>query len=210
MPNDSSQLIRGNVSTVRVVLKRWRPALLGTSQLPTCYAGAQMIRGFMDTEKLQTLYSTDRTAQVFFDLMAKRQRNQNETKVDRILNVLKSEGNPVSRGEIVNLFKALQSIGLGQFVTGRRGWPSRFVWSVQLTEAATAAIGEEAEEVERLDAVVDEEGEADDSHDGDSLTHEYNLRADLSVQFDLPIDLTEKEAQRLAAFISSLPMEEYD
>ncbi len=44
----------------------------------------------------------------------------------------------------------------------------------------------------------------------DFLTHKFNLRPDLKVVFNLPLDLTEKEAQRLAGFITSLPMEEYD
>lgn len=40
-----------------------------------------------------------------------------------------------------------------------------------------------------------------------SLTHTFNLRSDLSIEFTLPTDLTNKEAERIAAFIKTLPIE---
>ena len=38
------------------------------------------------------------------------------------------------------------------------------------------------------------------------LIHIFNLRVDLPVEFSLPNDLTYKEAERLAAFIKTLPI----
>jgi len=43
-----------------------------------------------------------------------------------------------------------------------------------------------------------------------SRDHTFNLRADLPVQFSLPIDLTAGEAERLATFIKALPLEDYE
>jgi hypothetical protein len=40
------------------------------------------------------------------------------------------------------------------------------------------------------------------------LSHTYNLRVDLPVTIDLPTDLTRNEAERLASFIRTLPIEE--
>ncbi len=157
----------------------------------------------MNVQGLRDLYNSDPTAQVFFDHMVTRQRNQTETKVDRIIRVLQNQGHQVSRGQIVNLFKTLQELGLGQFVAGRWGWPSRFVWDVELIEAAKVATGEETD-VGRIG------GEGEQEEDGNFLTHTFNLRPDLQVRFELPVDLTVKEAQRLAQFIGSLPMEEYE
>jgi hypothetical protein len=158
----------------------------------------------MNQEGLRKLYSSDKTARIFLDHMSTRQRNQNETKVDRILKVLGREGHSVTRGDIVGLFRSLQDIECGQFVTGRHGWPSRFVWDVGLTSVARIAAGENSE-VEQIAA----EG-ADDEVETELIAHVLNLRPTLEVTFDLPVDLTEREAERLASFISSLPMEEYD
>lgn len=158
----------------------------------------------MDLGALRELYKRDVTTKIFFDHMAQRQRNQTETKVDRILQVLGSGGHDVARGDIVDFFKRLQELECGQFVPGRHGWPSRFVWHVEVTEAARAASGEE-EYVPRI-----QEEMAAPPDVPAFLTHTYNLRPDLQLKFDLPVDLTEREADRLAGFIKSMPMEEYD
>jgi hypothetical protein len=154
-------------------------------------------------QKLRMLYQESTTAQVFFDHMAGRQRNQNETKVDRILSLLNADGEGISRGEIINLFRQLQDAGCGQFLTGRHGWPSRFVWDVESLGAAKVAVGEE-QEVQTI--VADDTATKEHS---DKISHAFNLRPDLQVTFDLPLDLTENEAERLSTFLRSLPMEDY-
>lgn len=158
----------------------------------------------MEKEKLRELYSNNSSAKIFFDHMANRQRNQNETKVDRIVQLLKDEGHSISRGEIVSVFKDLEEYKCGQFVAGRWGWPSRFVWDVGSLSGSQFAVGE-TEEVEEVKEESDEElGRSD------SLKHTFNLRADLPIEFILPVDLTEKEAERLTGFIKALPMEDYE
>ena len=81
-------------------------------------------------------------AKAFFDHAARRERDQSETKVDRILVLLRAEGHEFRRRDIIALFRKLQEQGCGQFVEGRRGWPSRFVWSAGLTSVGRAAAGE--------------------------------------------------------------------
>lgn len=92
--------------------------------------------------RLRDLYAASPVARAFFDHTAKRERDQSETKVDRILVLLKSDGYHFKRREIIELFRKLQEQGCGQFIEGRRGWPSRFVWSVGLTSVGKAAAGE--------------------------------------------------------------------
>ena len=92
--------------------------------------------------RLRELYAASPVAKAFFDHTARRERDQSETKVDRILVLLKSDGYPFKRREIIELFRKLQEQGCGQFIEGRRGWPSRFVWSVGLTSVGKAAAGE--------------------------------------------------------------------
>ena len=42
--------------------------------------------------------------------------------------------------------------------------------------------------------------------DESSLVHSFHLRPDFQVSVRLPLDLTEREAERIAMFIRSLPM----
>ncbi|MGB7758192.1 MAG: DUF262 domain-containing protein, partial [Bryobacteraceae bacterium] len=93
-------------------------------------------------DMLRQLYRQSPVAQAFLDHAARRERDQSETKVDRILILLRAEGHAFPRRDIIALFRALQEQGCGQFVEGRRGWPSRFVWSAGLTSVGRAAAGE--------------------------------------------------------------------
>src|ERR1035438_4439468 len=93
-------------------------------------------------ELIPKLYRESPVAQAFFDHAAKRERDQSETKVDRILILLRAEGHAFPRRDIINLFRRLEEQGCGQFVEGRRGWPSRFVWSAGLISVGRAAAGE--------------------------------------------------------------------
>src|SRR6266852_756140 len=93
-------------------------------------------------ELLRQLYQQSPVAKAFFDYSARRERDQSETKVDRILVVLSAEGHVFPRRDIIALFRKLQEQGCGQFVEGRRGWPSRFVWSAGLISVGRAAAGD--------------------------------------------------------------------
>jgi len=160
----------------------------------------------MDTDELRTLYESNIAAKALCDLMGSRQRNQSETKLTRMLSLLKREGHEVRKGEVIGAFRELERIGCGQYVEGRHGWPSRFVWSVGSLSACQAAQGE-ASDVEPLDEADDEtELPADD----DALTHTFHLRSDYQIELSLPVDLSPNEAKRLAMFIRALPLDEYD
>jgi hypothetical protein len=128
---------------------------------------------------------------------AKRTNNQTETKVDRILAVLQNEGHDIARGDIIEVFRKLADLNCGTFVTERKGWPSRFVWSVSMINAGRAAAGEPPQ-VEEAEA-----GEVSEA----MLTHSFHLRPETKVEFSLPIDLTKDEAERLAGFLKTLPIE---
>ena len=58
------------------------------------------------------------------------------------------------------------------------------------------------EEIEELRA-GDDELETDEGRN--LLEHAFHLRKDLTVTLELPADLTQPEAERLAAFVLSLP-----
>lgn len=154
-----------------------------------------------EVEKLKELYKNSEVARAFLDHTAQRERNQSETKVDRILSVLANEGNQFSRGDVVELFRSLEELGCGQFVAGRRGWPSRFVWYVGMVSVGRAAAGE-PQVIQDISAES-----ADPESSSDSLKHVFHLRPEIQVSIDLPSDLSSAEAERLSSFIRTLPFE---
>ena len=112
-------------------------------------------------DALRQLYNQSPVAKAFFDHAARRERDQSETKVKRILVRLKRDGNEFQRREIIDLFRKLQEQGCGQFVEGRRGWPSRFVWSSEMTSIARAAAGD----LHVIENISTEEDALDQLHD---------------------------------------------
>jgi hypothetical protein len=153
----------------------------------------------VDTTKLKQCYVKDRVVKLVCDEMASRDRNQNETKMERMLLLLsRSCDEEVRKSELISAFRLLEDAGCGQYVEGRRGWPSRFVWSVRSLDVADAARGQRS-----LEPTTD--GGAEE--EADMIEHTFALRPDLAVSFELPDDLTKAEAARLAAFLGTLPFE---
>ena len=157
----------------------------------------------MDTDALRRTYATNHAAKAVCDHLASRDRNQNETKLHRILLHLEQEGAEFRKAEVIAAFRALETADCGRYVEGRHGWKSRFVWSVNSKHLAAVAAGADAAEA------VEEEVE-DQEGDGASelLEHTYWLRPDLSIAIELPADLTQRESNRLSQFIDSLSFEE--
>lgn len=154
-----------------------------------------------DVDQLRQLYQSDAAARAFLDHCAQRRRNQTETTVDRALANLNREGGAFARADIVRVLKGLADIGCGDFVTGRRGWPSRFVWSTGMIDVGRVAAGED-QQIEQIEQETDEQGATQNF-----LTHAFYLRRDVSVEIELPTDLRADEAERLARFISALPFD---
>lgn len=124
-------------------------------------------------DAIRQLYKQDAVARAFFDHAARRERDQSETKVDRILVLLQAEGQAFLRRDIIALFRKLQEQGCGQFIEGRRGWPSRFVWSAGLTSVGRAAAGD-SHPIARIST----EENALDRRDGELDLFETDLSAD--------------------------------
>jgi hypothetical protein len=116
---------------------------------------------------LRQFYRQSPVAKAFLDHAARRERDQSETKVDRILVLLRADGHDVPRRDIITVFRKLQEAGCGQFIEGRRGWPSRFVWSAGLTSVGRAAAGESQPiaHISTEENALDHDGRADDEAD---------------------------------------------
>lgn len=156
----------------------------------------------METEKLKGAYAQNKVVQAICDHLAERDKNQNETKLHRMLRHLANDGFDLKKSEVIAAFRALEESGCGKYVEGRHGWPSRFVWEVKSLEVSAAARGKQALErdpVENGDALAE---------DVELLEHSFVLRPDVVITIELPTDLTRSEANRLAAFIQALPFED--
>ena len=93
-------------------------------------------------------------------------------------------------------------IGIGKYVEGRRGWKSRFELVDRVTVIAQLLQAGSLEDIDLDLLEIDEDDPLDES-----ISHSFVLRPGLRVSFDLPADLTQREADRLAQFVGCLPME---
>jgi hypothetical protein len=158
----------------------------------------------VNIEGLRELYKSNLIASSFLDHAAQRERDRGETSVERAQTILRDEGTEASRGQIVDFYQRLEQLGCGKFIVGRWNKHSRFSWSVSIVSVGKAAAGEQ-EVVHNIP-----ETGAESAEEVDSLDHSFHLRPGTSVSIELPIDLTTQEAERLAAFIKTLPMNQDD
>lgn len=162
-----------------------------------------------ETEGLLARLYEERTdfARVF-DYLASRKRNWNELVVDRLVeeSSLDELGATSSRRKvIIEFFRRLESMGAGKLIVGRGRRKTRFHWVRQLTmlEAAAAARAGKAP----VPAETQGRSETVQAEGLELLPHQFALRPDFVVRFQLPTDLTSLEADRLSAFIQALPFE---
>jgi hypothetical protein len=162
----------------------------------------------LNIKAIKALYSSDPVAKVVLDEFASRQRNQQKTKLDQLLLRLSNAGKAAPRTEVINVLRKLAEYGCGDFITGRKGHPTRFEWQYDLVSVGKAAAGgnQAVEEIQPVDEtdIVDEEG-AEAASTG--IEHRYRLRADWIVEITLPSDLTAREAMRFSEFIKTLPFD---
>ncbi len=151
--------------------------------------------------KLRGLYSRNKPARALLDHFAKRKNAMRQTSVDRLLAVLGDDGAEMSRGDLIEVLRELEAVGCGTFRIGRRGWPSRFEWRLDLVSVGQAAAGERKEIENITDEAVEEEAEEQ------VFPHVFQLRPGQQVRLELPRDLTSREAVRLADFIKTLPFD---
>jgi hypothetical protein len=158
----------------------------------------------IDIGTLRSLYQSSPVAKAALDHFAAREKRRWETTVERLQGIVRQELTDVSRGDIIEIFRMLESANCGRFVVGRRGHLSRFEWSSNLIAVGKAAAGEpmSAEEMagDDGDPVLEE-----DDDERFTVSHHFRLRPDLEISLCLPPDLTTQEASRIADFVRTLP-----
>ena len=162
----------------------------------------------IDVPGLRSFYAADHVAKIVLDHLARFVNNMSTTKVDQLTWRLSSERNPPDRWQVIKFFRKLEELRCGWLVEGRKGHKTRFQWSAGLVEIARTATGQNVS-IGPAPLIKDSEIAEGPETDGDSelIEHPYLLRRDLHVRLKLPADLTRNEANRLAAFIQTLPFE---
>lgn len=158
----------------------------------------------MDTQKLRDLYNNNKVVSQLCNDMATRERNQSETKLSRMIARLEKAGTLVQKSEVIAAFKGLEDCGCGQYVVGRHGRSSRFVWAFSSLETCQAAQGKR----ESVEPLPETDDDIETDAELDAVTHCLRLRDDFSLELELPEDLTQREAERLCLFVSALPLDE--
>jgi hypothetical protein len=162
-----------------------------------------------DFDKLKELYSSDHVAKAMLDVFGSWQRGQKMTELFRLSMDLREAGTATANSELIRVLRKLDRLGYGNFVTGRRGHPTRFEWKYCPVTVGIAAAGiqpvRESEPVRKNENV--DEGAIETLVDTSAIDHRYRLRAEWIVDLRLPVDLTAWEATRLSDFIKTLPFE---
>ena len=156
----------------------------------------------VNTAGLSELYRESDVAQKLLDHFASRTNDSRVTKLDRAKAVLDARDVRASVAEVRAVFRQLEKLGCGKYVIGRRGHPSRFIWTSGLVSVGQVASGRGID-VEKVRLSSDVE----DGSSADTLEHVFQLRPTVTVRLSLPANLTATEATRLADFIRTLPFE---
>ncbi len=171
----------------------------------------------MDINKLRQSYSVNAELAAICDELGNRTNNQKVTKLKPFLALLnRDRAEAIKQWKLIAAFRELETCGCGEYVEGRHGHPSRFVWNAEYGSLSIckAVFGEalqtSPEMTEEHDGSTQDIAAGDASTDDQTrLDHYFNLRADYQLEITLPVDLSVAEAERLAAFIKSLPLDEY-
>jgi hypothetical protein len=151
--------------------------------------------------RIRDLYRSNAIFRDVFDFFNARGDDSDpfEVNLDRLeLSVRAKSGQKYSRSELVKVLYFLHNQYLGVFKVGRRGHPSRFKSETPLADIGKMAAGIDISS----DADMEETTRPEPSS---TLRHVFILRPDLTIQLDLPRDLTTIEAGRIAEFAKTLP-----
>lgn len=162
-------------------------------------------RGSQRISEIRRIYE-GKSGKALLDFLAEK-KPRGEVFMRKLSSDLKRSGNTVLHPDLTKLIKKLHQLEVVRFIVGRRGQESRFRLTVEPVSLVQMARGER-EEYKPLDT----EGSAKEAGDDNAelLKHSYRLRPNLILGFELPSNLTLKEAEKLAGFIKTLPYDLYE
>jgi hypothetical protein len=124
-----------------------------------------------------------------------------EVTLDETPTATLSEALRLKPAEAKELFEGIELLGLGKFIVGRRGSPSRLQWQYTLPSIAAVAMGE-------ADAFnpVSRSSLPRRDQANELIEYVFQLRRDLRIKFSLPPDFSQQDIVRLTAFLQTLPL----
>lgn len=155
-----------------------------------------------NNDKIQTLYQSHKHAKPLFDWLATRPSDERETE----LKVAATEIAADYR-ELYGLFKhELQPLGLGDIIVGRKGQPTRFMWHGHYKDVVKDVAQADGERVLELpdDTANTVVPKYLSSPQPTMRSCSFPIRQGLEISFNLPIDLTQNEAERFGMFVKSM------
>jgi hypothetical protein len=146
-------------------------------------------------EKLKALAKGSALSRAVFESIATRDRPRTVTDLRRLRQAI-CHSVPIDTAEYRGLFRALQDMGLGRLILGKKeNEPDRFVWSVNLIEVGVAASGIAPREKPKASVA------APFTQQANALNVTFPLRGQF-VTFPLPLDgLTKEEYDMLVTFL---------
>jgi len=166
----------------------------------------------MGLEALRLSYQTIPELAAICDELGNRQNNRQMTNIKSFLSKLNQNSiEPILQGKLIAAFRELERLDCGEYVEGRRGYKSRFVWNSDFGSLSIcrAAFGEMLSTPQDEDSQDDDTGYNGDNEHMTDLDHQFHLRDTYQVEISLPVNLTVAEAKRLAMFIKSLPLDDF-
>lgn len=102
-------------------------------------------------EEVRAVAKQSSTSQTIFNSLAQRKRFRRETNLKKFQETLLNEGLGIKEEDYFETFKALEKMGIGSLVIGRKGNANRFIWNYSLKEVAKSAVNKkELTDVQRL------------------------------------------------------------
>lgn len=150
----------------------------------------------MDKAKLAQIVNEDPVAKAAFKHFLTRDRNPKDGIMDirRAKYALQEEGVDVVPEELVSIFRDMEKAGCGKLIS-ESGKPVRFRWTVNMKEAAKAALS--------TTGVVSKKTKASGKTDSDGNSRDMvlMLAPGRKARISLPVGLTPDEAEFIAEAI---------
>ncbi len=157
----------------------------------------------MNQQKLSQLNAENRAAQVFFAAFAERRRAFPQNSIQDVIDIGRRQNQTIAPAEVEAFFEALEAAECGQTVHDEAG--TRFVWVFKATQVSRAAlrVASEPRALSEPLAALPQTG----ANSIETVAHALRLRADWTLNLQLPADFTPAEAERVAHFLRALPLE---
>ena len=159
----------------------------------------------MDNKKLIAFCKTNPYAMRLILELAEEYKPKSVTNVSEAVSLLIDVCDiSVNYSQVTALFRQLEKLECGWFCVGRKGKYSRFRWTIDIKETGKLLANSSSDTPPTSKPSAHSRDSAQARSEA-IRRHTFHLRQDFELVLSLPADLTEKEAQRIAKFVESLP-----